>query len=49
MRRLLIALPIAALLLASVFANAGTAAPSGSANLKITKTDSPIPCGSAPT
>jgi uncharacterized repeat protein (TIGR01451 family) len=43
MRRLLIALPIAALLLASVFANAGSAAPSGSANLKITKTDSPDP------
>ncbi|HYQ79419.1 MAG TPA: hypothetical protein VEP91_09975 [Solirubrobacterales bacterium] len=43
MRRLLIALPIAALLLASVFANAGAAAPSGSANLKITKTDNPDP------
>jgi uncharacterized repeat protein (TIGR01451 family) len=43
MRRLLIAMPIAALLLASVFANAGSAAPSGSANLKITKADSPDP------
>lgn len=43
MRRLLIALPVAALLLASVFANAGSAAPSGSANLKITKSDSPDP------
>ena len=43
MRRLLIALPIAALLLASVFAHAGSAAPSGSANLKITKSDSPDP------
>ncbi len=43
MRRLLIVLPIAALLLASVFANAGSAAPSGSANLKITKSDSPDP------
>ncbi|HET8954239.1 MAG TPA: hypothetical protein VFN18_01120 [Solirubrobacterales bacterium] len=43
MRRLLIAVPIAALLLASVFANAGSAAPSGSANLKITKIDSPDP------
>jgi len=43
MRRLLIALPVAALLLASVFANAGSAAPSGAANLKITKSDSPDP------
>jgi uncharacterized repeat protein (TIGR01451 family) len=43
MRRLLIALPIAVLLLAFVFANAGSAAPSGSANLKITKSDSPDP------
>jgi uncharacterized repeat protein (TIGR01451 family) len=36
-------MPVAALLLASVFANAGSAAPSGSANLKITKSDSPDP------
>ncbi|MDX6634567.1 MAG: hypothetical protein QOF06_770 [Solirubrobacterales bacterium] len=43
MRRLWIALPVAALLIASVFANAGSAAPSGSANLKITKSDSPDP------
>ncbi|HEX6780439.1 MAG TPA: hypothetical protein VF125_00250 [Solirubrobacterales bacterium] len=43
MRRLLIASPIAVLLLASVFANAGSAAPSGSANLKIAKSDSPDP------
>lgn len=43
MRRLLIAMPVATLLLASVFANAGSAAPSGSANLKITKSDSPDP------
>jgi uncharacterized repeat protein (TIGR01451 family) len=43
MRRLPIALPIAALLLASVFAHAGSAAPTGSANLKITKSDSPDP------
>ncbi len=43
MRRLLIAVPIAALLLASVSANAGSAAPSGSANLKIVKSDSPDP------
>jgi uncharacterized repeat protein (TIGR01451 family) len=43
MRRLLIAVPIAAMLLASVFANAGSAAPSGSANLKITKADAPDP------
>ncbi len=43
MRRLLIASPVAVLLLAVVFANAGSAAPSGSANLKITKSDSPDP------
>jgi len=43
MRRLLLASPVAVLLLALVFANAGSAAPSGSANLKITKSDSPDP------
>jgi uncharacterized repeat protein (TIGR01451 family) len=43
MRRLTIALPVAALLLGLVFANGGAAAPAGSANLKITKTDSPDP------
>jgi uncharacterized repeat protein (TIGR01451 family) len=43
MRRLLIASPLVALLLASVVANAGSAAPAGSANLKITKADSPDP------
>jgi uncharacterized repeat protein (TIGR01451 family) len=43
MRRLLIALPLVATLLAVVFVNAGAAAPSGSANLKITKSDSPDP------
>jgi len=35
--------PIAALLIAGFAANAGSAAPSDSANLKITKTDSPDP------
>jgi uncharacterized repeat protein (TIGR01451 family) len=43
MRKLLIAAPIALLLLASAFANAGSAAPAGTANLKIVKTDSPDP------
>ncbi|HET9198314.1 MAG TPA: hypothetical protein VFN92_08690 [Solirubrobacterales bacterium] len=43
MRRLTIALPIAALLLGLVFANGGAAAPAGSADLKITKTDTPDP------
>jgi len=43
MRRLLIAPPIAALLLASVLAVAGSAAPAGTANLKIVKSDSPDP------
>ena len=43
MRRLTIALPVAALLLGLVFANGGAAAPAGSANLKITKADSPDP------
>jgi uncharacterized repeat protein (TIGR01451 family) len=43
MRRLALA-PIAALLLAAfAFANVGAAAPAGSANLKITKADSPDP------
>lgn len=43
MRRLLIASSLIAILLTAVFANAGAAAPSGSANLKITKADSPDP------
>lgn len=41
--RLALALVPTALLAAFVFANAGSAAPAGSANLKITKTDSPDP------
>lgn len=43
MRRLTIVLPVAALLLGLFFANGGAAAPTGSANLKITKTDGPDP------
>ena len=41
--RLALAMVPAVLLAAFVFANAGSAAPAGSANLKITKTDSPDP------
>jgi uncharacterized repeat protein (TIGR01451 family) len=37
--------PVAGLLIAGLGAPAGSAAPSGSANLKITKTDSPDPVG----
>lgn len=43
MRRLLIASSLIALLLTAIFVNAGAAAPTGSANLKITKADSPDP------
>jgi uncharacterized repeat protein (TIGR01451 family) len=44
LRASLTAAPVAALLLAAfVFATAGSAAPAGSANLKITKADSPDP------
>lgn len=41
--RLALGMVPAVLLAASVFANAGSAAPAGSANLKVTKTDSPDP------
>jgi uncharacterized repeat protein (TIGR01451 family) len=43
MKRLLIVSSVASLLLALAFANAGSAAPAGSANLKIVKSDSPDP------